>query len=89
MGCACRFPGKARAIADSVQAWNDLEKEHAQAFSNKLEAVFLCGRKHVPQNSILCSSDSNTITSTEGVAISPSRSIAKCSSAKRAVLVAR
>ena len=92
-GCcaACRFPGKARALADSIQAWHGMQEENAQAFNNKLEASFLHSGRHAPKASSAISNDSRRMSSESLTtpASSPSRSIAKTSSTKRAVLVAR
>lgn len=87
----CRFPGKARALADSVQAWTDMQEANAQAFSNKLEASFLHGGRHAPKAASPISNDSRRTSSESLVtpASSPTRSATRTSSTKRAVLVAR
>ncbi|KAL0040404.1 hypothetical protein WJX77_006208 [Trebouxia sp. C0004] len=86
-----RFPGKARALADSIQAWTDMQEANAQTFSNKLEASFLHGGRHALKASSPISIDNRRMSSESFVtpASSPTRSATKTSSTNRAVLVAR
>lgn len=87
----CRFPSKARALADSIQAWNGMQEQNAQAFSNRLEAAFLHSGKHVLKASSTVGNDSmrESSQSLTTPASSPTKSIARTSSTKRAVFVAR
>lgn len=89
----CRFPGRARALADSIQAWLDMQGENAQAFRNKLDATFIQRTKHVPKPASVMSNDSRRESSESLIALSdsgsPAKPLVRTSSSKRAVLVAR
>ena len=89
----CRFPGRARALADSIQAWLDMQQENAQAFKNKLDATFIQKTKRVPQPASVMSNDSRRESSESLTALddsgSPAKPLARTSSSKRAVLIAR
>lgn len=87
----CRFPGKARGLADSIQAWHDMQEENAQAFKNKLDATFIQKSKPTPRAASALSNDSRRESSESLVTLggSPSKHLSKTSSTKRAVLVAR
>ena len=91
--CACRFPAKARALADSIQAWHDMQEENAHALKNKLDATFILKTQDVTRQASVLSNDSRRESSESllalGISGSPSKPLARSSSAKRAVLVAR
>lgn len=93
LASACRFPGRARALADSIQAWHDMQEENAQAFRNKLDATFIQKIQHIPQPASVLTNDSRKDSSESLKALSASESsgkpLARTSSSKRAVLVAR
>ncbi|KAL3144405.1 hypothetical protein ABBQ32_004156 [Trebouxia sp. C0010 RCD-2024] len=88
-----RFPAKARALAESIQAWHDMQEENAQAFRNKLDATFIRKTKDANEPASVLSNDSRRESSESllalGVIGSPGKPLARSSSAKRAVLVAR
>ena len=87
----CRFPSKARALADAIQAWHDLQEEDAQAFKNKLDATFIQKTKHAPIVNSVLSNDSRRESSESLVSLggSPGQHLNRSPSARRAVLVAR
>lgn len=89
----CRFPGRARALADSIQGWLDMQEENAQAFKNKLDATFIQKTKLVPKPASVMSNDSRRESSQSLIALSdsgsPAKPLARTSSSKKAVLVAR
>lgn len=70
-----------------------MQEENAQAFINKLDATFIQKTKDMAKSASVLSNDSRRESSESlvalGVSASPGKPLARASSAKRAVLVAR